>query len=482
MATLGSKLITKNMQRLANMTELNHLGMTLHAKPEKLMGVMDKLFSAQNYYSDNPLSSTLMGNSLTEKKIGSTEWEWDLKGANEKPVVIMDLVETSRTPGKGRTTFKIKVDENLYLPGDNLSPGTSGNKYISRIQDNVTRDGDGWILTLRLVNDDFNASVPLSLLAPGQKWGKFFSTYEEGAEQSGSTQFTTSIGLKNKLGKLRKEYRITDYASTEVLAVKVMDSKGRQHDSWFKFAEVEYWMQWYREIERSIWYSRSSETIMGSTGRPVRGFPGIQEQLEDSHIGRTSILTAKYIEEYLMDIFYGRVKPGKGRNVKGWTGEYGMLNFHRAVTDWMEKTGFIKNVEIFTNKVGSPLHNNALETGYQMVKYNMANGSSLELIHNPLYDDRNIHFEIDEVTGFPLESQRITFLDFQGDGGSSNIQLMKKIGGDFFNYIEGNYGPTGPNTGKVSHSGDYYEMHVGTNLGVHIGDVTKCGEILISRN
>jgi hypothetical protein len=34
------------------------------------------------------------------------------------------------------------------------------------------------------------------------------------------------------------------------------------------------------------------------------------------------------------------------------------------------------------------VHTNALEAGYQFVKYNMANGASLELIH-PLYDDRD---------------------------------------------------------------------------------------------
>jgi hypothetical protein len=481
MATLGSKLITKNMERLANMTELNHLGAALHAKPEKLMGVFDKLFSAQNYYSDNPLSSTLMGNKLTEQTIGGIEWEWELKGTNSKPVVIMELLDNGPTPGKRNSTIRIKVDENLYLPGDNLSPGTSGNKYLCRIQDSIVRDGDGFIITMKLATRDPNQSIPAKLLQPGQKWGKFFSTYEEGADQSGSTQFTTSLGLKNRLGKLRKEYSITDYASTEVLAVKIMDSKGKFHDSWFRYAEVEYWMQWYREIERALWYSRSSDSLMGSTGRPVRGFPGVQEQLEDSHIGRTSILTAKYIEEYLMDIFYGRVKPGKGRNVKGWSGEYGMLNFHRAATDWMDKSGFIKNVETFTNKVASPLHSNALETGFQVVKYNMANGSSLELIHNPLYDDRDIHFEMDEITGFPVESQRITFLDFTGQVGS-NVKVMKKIGGDFFNYIQGNYGPYGAAKGMSAHSGDYYEMHVGTNIGLHIGDVTKCGEILISRN
>lgn len=474
------------MKRLANMTEQNHLGYALHLKPEIFMPVLDQMFSAKNYYSDNPLSSTLMGNKLTERLIGGTEWEWEMQGAGLRPIVLTGVVNPSNLkPGYGRTVFQIQTDENIFLPGDEISPGTSDNKYLSRIMDNVQRTKEGdFIYTLRLKDDTFTAFVPPNLLKVGQKWGKFMSTYEEGAEQSGSTQFNTSLAMKDKLGKLRKTYKVTDYASTEVLGVKIADSKGNMHSSWISYAEVEYFMQWYREIERALWYSVPTKTIMGSTGRPIRDFAGIQKKIQDDgHVGRVSMLTAKYIEEYLMDIFYGRVKPGKGRAVKGYTGEYGMINFHRAISDWSEKSGFVKNIEIATNKISSELNANALETGYQFVKYHMANGSSLELVHNPLYDDRNIHFEIDPVTGFPLESQRITFLDFTNENIGSNIQIVKKKGGDFFSYVQGNYGPTGPSKGgSNAHAGDYYEMHIGTNLGIHIADVTKCGEILISRN
>ncbi len=486
MATLmNNRIQYKQMKRLANMTELNHLGLALVAKPEIFMPVMDQLFSAKNLYSDNPLSSLLMGTKLGEKTIGTTEWEWELKGATDKPLVLTGLVDPNNLkPGYGRQTFQIKSDENIFLPGDEISPGTSSNKYLSRIQDNVQRKGDEFIYTLRLLDDRFEAYVPQELLKAGKKWGKFFSGYEEGAVQSGSTQFGNSIMLRNRLGKLRKEWSVTDYASTEVLAVEVVDSNGKAHKSWVSYAEVEIYSQWYREIERALWYSVPTETVMGSTGRPVRGFPGIQKQIQDDgHTGRISMLSAKYIEEYLMDIFYGRVKPGKGRNVKGYSGEYGMLNFHRAIQDWTEKSSFVKNIEVFTNKVNSDLNKNALETGYQFVKYHMANGSSLELIHNPLYDDRNIHFEIDDITGFPKESQRITFLDFTGDASTGNIQIIKKKGGDFLTYVNGNYGPTGPNRGgSAAHARDGYEMHLGTNIGLHIQDVTKCGEILIERN
>lgn len=485
MATLGSRLITKEMEWNANMTEQSHLGRALIAKPAKLLGKMDQLFSAQNYYSDNPLYSMLIGNKATDEEIGTTEWEWDLKGANTRPLVIVENVEpsTNTTPGKYKRTFRIKLDENWYLPGDVLSPGTSDKKYQFRIQDEVQKHGDGWVYTLRGMSDDPQFFLPVKFLEPGTKWGKLYSQYEEAAEQSGSTQFSLPISLRNKMGLARKQYRITNYASTEVLAVAVPDSKGNYHQSWMRYADVEYWMQWYRELERLAWYSRSTDTVMGANGRPVRSGPGVQEQLEDSHIHRYTHLTAKLIEEYLMDIFYSRVKPGSGRQVKGYTGEYGMLIFHRAIQDFVNKSGFVKNVEVYTNKVKSSLHSNAQEAGYQYVKYNMANGSALELIHNPLYDDRQINFEIDEVTGFPVESQRITFLDFSGEAGKSNIKLVNKKDGFAFGYVEGLYGPYGPSKGgKMAHSGSYYEMHVEKSCGVHIHDITKCGELILSRN
>jgi hypothetical protein len=485
MASLGSKLITKEMSWNANMTELNHLGAALIAEPAKLMGKMDQLFTSQNYYSDNPLSSMLMGSKVGEETITSTEWEWELKGANTRPLVIIEnVLDTSITkPGQYNTTFKIKLDENWYVPGDVLTPGTSNKRYQVRVTDEVRRSGDGYIYTVQLMTDNPQEFLPLAYLAAGTQWAKLFSQYEEAAEQSGSTQFSLPIALKNKMSKYRKKYKITDYANQEVLSMAIPDSKGNYHESWMKYAEVEYWMQWYRELERGFWYSRSTDRVMGATGRPVKSGPGLQEQLEDSHVHHYTHLTAKLIEEYLMDIFYSRVKPGAGRRIKGYTGEYGMMMFHRAIQDWMNKSGFIKNVEVFTNKVSSDIHENSLGAGYQFTRYSMANGAVLELVHNPLYDDRQINFEIDPVSGYPVESQRITFLDFSGENSnSSNIKLMNKKDSESFGYIEGLVGPYGPKKGgTMAHSGSYYEMHVEKSCGVHVKDITKCGELILSR-
>jgi len=485
MATLG-KLKTKQMPWHANMTELNHLGAALIAKPTVFEGRMNQLFSAQNYYSDNPLSS-IAWTSGAEKEITGMEWEWQLKGANTRPLVVIENVEpvSNTTPGQGKTTFKIKLDENWFTSTDVITPGTAGQRYQCRIMEDPQRHGNGWVYTVRLVSDDFQAFLPVTYLTPGQQWAKLYSTAEEGSNQDGSTQYSMPLALRDSLGKFRKKYEVTDYASEEVLAVKMQDSKGGMHDSWIKYAEVEYWQQWYRELERAYWYNRRARSVEGSTGRSVDTFSGIQEKLEDSHLHYYTELTAKLIEEFLLDIFYSRVKPGSGRKIKVFTGEYGMILFNRAMQDIMDKRGWIIANQNFSpvQNAKSEYHTNAYSIGYQFVQYKMHNGAELELVHNPMYDDRSINFEIDPITGYPTESMRFTFLDFSGDSGASNVQLVNKKNGYKFGYVGGLVNPYGPNKGNLmSHSGEYYSMHVSKICGVHIEDITKCGELILKRN
>lgn len=481
--TVGSKLITKQMPWHANMTEMNHLGKALISKPDKFESKIGQLFTAERY-SDNPLTAMAIKEGREENTNSST-WEWDMRAGNTRPLVVLEDVQASdTTKGKWKATFKVKLDENWYEPGDIITPGTSNKKFQCRIQEERVPHGKGFIYTVRLMSDNPQAFVPAQYFKPGTQWGKLYSQYAEAETQSGSTSYSLPIGMENRMGRYRKKYKVTGDAHDEVLAVKIPDSKGTYHDSWVKYAEVEYWQQWYRELERGFWYSRSTDTVLSANGRPIKTGPGLQEMLEDSHVKRYSHLSARLIEEYLMGIFYSRVKPGAARQIKGYSGEYGMVNFHNAIQDWASKTGFIQVVDqVVMQKGSSDFHENSLSAGYQFTKYRMANGAVLELVHNPLYDDREINFELDPVTGFPLESQRITFLDFSGQGSSSNCRIVNKNNSYRLGYVAGLANPYGPNDGKLmSHSGNFYEMHVEKQSGMHIEDIGRCGELIMSRN
>lgn len=470
MAGANSSLVIRRMPWHANFTEMNHLGAAAIAKPHVFTDVLTRVFSSYNY-SENPMAGLLSGTGR-EMTINQSEWTWMLRGANSRPLVYMGAQATG-TPGKGIAPFTMLLDENWFKPGDIIHPGSPKDQV--RIID-VVRSGQHWLYTVQPNTRSLTYFVPLKYLKPNVKWSKLFSQYGEGSTQSGSTTFSLPMELKSRMSRFRKEYQITGDAQNEVLAVKVPDPSGKMHTTWMKYAEVEFWRQWEQELNRGYMYSRSSDRVEDSTGRPTYSGPGIDEYLEDSNRHTYNYLTTKLIEEFIMDIQYSRIAPGPGRKLKALTGEYGMMAFHRAVTENFQKSGFITVDTNVIQKDSSPYHSNGLSYGAQFTRYKMANGAELELIHNPIQDDRTMHFDIDPITGYPYESQKFYFLDFAGEGAESNIVRVKQNGGFGLIYIEGMTGPYGRGRSKnAAHAGDFYTMSVHDRCGVWIKDVTKCG-------
>lgn len=486
MATTISQLITQRMPWHSGMTELNHLMRTGNARPQVLDGPIAQIFSSRNINQGgaNPLASLTLGNPLT---VTSNSWEWKMRGAQEKPLVVLEDVDSTNThKGYGRTPFRIKLSEPWYKATDVIDPGTSGHKYQCRLMDDGVREGNGFVYEARLVGGSETDYVPDKYFIPGTTWAKMYSTAEEGAYQSGSTQHAGDLALSDSLGKIRKMYEVTDYAAEEVLMVAWVDSTGGQHKKWISAAEIEFHLQWQREIERVLFYNRKDNFIKGGTGRPVDSFSGIQEKLQSGHIHVHSGLTAKLIQEYFMEIFYSRMKLEDINDLVGFTGYYGMLNFHEMMNGLAKAEGWVMTNNSFNpiQPVKSTYHKNAFSYGYKFTEWKMPMGGTFKLIHNPLYDDVQINREIDPITGYPKESQRITFLDFTGDSkGNSNIRIVNKENGYKFWYIAGGISPFGPMQGSMGATArEGYEMHYSKELGIHIQDVTKCGELILDRN
>ena len=485
MAQVGSRLITKRANWESGMTDLNHLGRNLMNAPHKLMGKVNEMFSASNIYSNNPLYSVLSSSNLTKMTIGNNSWDWQLKTKDAPPLVVIEDVDSSNsTPGKYARSFKIKLNEGWFKEGDILKPSSSDMRCQARITKDTVRSGDGFIYELRIMTNDQHFFIPKKYMEVGSTWNKIYSNYSEAAQKGGSTQHGFPIALTNKGTFLRKEDSITDFASTEVLVAGIPDSNGRIHKTWFYYAEADFWRQWHAELERSLWMARSTDIVYDeTTKRKVLSGPGIFEQLEDSHVERFSYLTTDLLDEYLMDIYFSRSNIGQGRTLRAYTGKYGMKIFSQAINELSNKSGWTKNVEIYTSEYESKIHPNALQAGYQYVKYNAPYGNSLLVVHNPLYDDPKISDEMDPITGGRLMSQRFTILDFTSDEGhSSNIKLVEREGHNNFYYLEGTHGPAGPTSKRdIKHPGGFYEMIATKYQGIHIEDISKCGELILTR-
>lgn len=477
---VNNRMVIQRMPWHSTMTEMNHLGRALLAKPEVFADKMMKIFSSYRY-SDNPLTS-MLGGTGREMVINSSEWEWKLQGASTRPGVIVEnvLPTANTTPGYGNVPFKIKLDFDWYRPGDVIHPGTMDKKYQCRIQKGPIPQGGGFIYEVQLVDADVDDFLPVQYLAPNTKWGKLFAQYEEGSVESGSTHYALPQHLHSRLSRYRKKYDVTGDVARQVLAVKIPDEKGNFHNAWIKYAEAEYWAQWYREIERGLWYSRESNTVAGSTGRPILSGPGVQQLLEEGPNNyEYTDFTADLLEQFLLDIYYSTVSPGSQRNIKVFTGEIGMIEFHKAVMDKASTSGFLQVVDdINIQKQSTPYHSNGLSYGAQFVKYKGANGIEVEVVHNPIYDDTEINFDIDPRTGFPYESRRFTFLDFSGEGMESNIKYVRKADSMKVAYVPGIQSPYGFGDQKfAAHEGDFYTMTCHDQCGAHITDTSRCGEL-----
>lgn len=484
--SFGIEKVGKIQHIPGRMIDKNHLGKSFYEKSDIFEDIMGQIFSTKNFYADNPLMSTLtsMGSTRT---LESDTHEWKLMGASIRPLVVIENMDSTNTmKGAGQSEFKLKLDEDWYSPGDVISPGNPN--ILCRIQHEAYREGNGWVYTLRLVNDKSEKFVPAEYFKPNTPWSKLYSSYGEADIQDGSTIFSTPLILRTTLGKIRKKYAITDYSMNMVLAVKLRDQQGNTYDNWMRYAEAQYWQQWEREKETALWYSRYADSIKSATAYNVSTFPGVHEQIEGGLTYTYSTFNAQMIEEFMMDCFFGRVKPGEGRKIKAYTGEYGMRAFHKAMAKELGQPfggsfTVIGNNFSQVEKVSSEFHSNAYSLGYQFVQYRMPNGGILELVHNPIYDDPYINSQRDPITGVPYESMRFTFLDFEDANGGNNIELLERKDGFKYGYVNGLVGPTGPaNGGNISHSGEFYSMHASKIFGVKVIDPTRCGQLIFARN
>lgn len=474
------KMVVMKRPKHANFTDMNHLGLMYQTKPEMLDSILKRAFTAQRMM-ENPIQDATSMMVGSTKTISTWDWEWELMGAAERPLYVMEDVETDNPyPGLGRKEFKIKLDMDWYKPTDIITPADK--RYKVRVQREPVAHGDGFIYVVRLHSDDASLYMPKKYLVAGQRFAKLFTSAEEGGEQSGSFQMAAPFRLRSQMSRFRQEYSITGDANDQVLLVALMDESGKIHKNgarWINYQEAEFWIQWYKFIERGIWYNEQTNTVPGANGRPARTGPGIQALLRYSHVDHYNKLTTKLLVDYLMDIFYSRVSFAN-RSTKAFSGEYGILAFHNAIKGETEGLFRLDTTEV-KNTSGS--HSNSLQYGFQYVKYLAPNGVTIEVGHNPLYDDPAINFEYHPVMQVPVESMRLTFLDFGNVRGGANVQMVKLKNGYKYGYVHGLTGPAGPVQGAaMAHAGDRYGFTVQDTCGVHIEDISRCGELILETN
>lgn len=473
------------------MTDLNHWSKNLALKPEVFEAPHRMLFASKtnslNLSSGNILEG-IFGLGKT-KYIDDLNWSWKMNVKGYRPITILENRTTGDTPGRYRQPIKVLVDVDLGAIGETWSPGSSDKSQVVVIKDKQ-KEGRGFVYTLQTYTEGPEHFIKPHYLAPGTKWTRFYTMRGEAAESGGYTEGTTSVEYKNSLVKLRKEYKVTDYAAQAVLDIAFQDENGKTYRSWMDMQEAEYHMAMNKELTLHALYSRLGDQplIDPDSGYPINPGAGLQQQISfGGNVERYTTLSAELIEAFFDRIVYSRISPGDLGEVIGFSGHYGMKEFAKALDVWTGGKAIVRESSSFLSKDAKGVHNNSLRTGYQYTVYDLPNGGSFRLIHNPLNDDKSIHRDIDPLTGFPLESQRITILDVTGGNGQSinskdNIRLVRKNKVYGTTIVEGRYGPGGTISKNPKHSGDYYRVDISDSVGIQVTDPTVTGELIKTVN
>ena len=492
MATKINKLQVRQAKYSSTkMTDLNHWSNQLAIKPTVFEAPTRAIFASKtnsiNLASGNVLES-IFGLGKT-KYIDDLNWGWKMKVKGFRPMTILENRTPGATPGKYRQPIVILSDVDLFQIGESIGPGSSDKSQIVVVKNKQKEGSRGFVYTLKTYTEGDEHFINPKYLKPGTKWTRMYSMRGEAAESGSHTENFTNVEYNNSLVKLRKEYKVTDFAAQAVVEIAYQDDEGGVHKSWMDRQEADYYQAMNKEMTLHALYSRLSDKplIDPDSGYPINPGAGMEQQIGfGGNVERFTTMSAELIEAFFDRIVYSRINPGDLGEAMGLSGHYGMKKFAKALDVWTGSKAIVRESSTFI-KSTEGMNKNSLSVGHQFVSYNLPTGGSFRMVYNPLNDDKEVHRDIDPLTGIPLQSQRVTILDVTGGNGDSlsknNICLVRKNKVYGSTRILGRVGPGGVSTGdRATHSGDYYEVHISDSIGIEITDPTVTGELVKTVN
>lgn len=185
-----------------------------------------------------------------------------------------------------------------------------------------------------------------------------------------------------------------------------------------------------------------------------------------------------------MTIFVGK-NGFSDRYIRIATGEGGLLLMHRLIAE-QAKTFTVIDTH-FIKGTTSEFHSNALEFGAQFTKWRAPNGVIVELVYDPMKDNRQLFPELAPGTNYTLESFCMDIFDFgktdqkaTGASRDENITMVMQDGVEEYFTVSNVYDFA---TGAEKSGGNVYSNN--KDLGIYrsmsgslcIWDISRVGRI-----
>jgi hypothetical protein len=406
---------------------------------------------------------------------------------SEKPVTIKDAqwqgaaITSNLTPGINNTPINIWVDEKVFGPGVIIE--FDDKEYQARLAGEPYQDGNTWVYTCYVADGNPSSYIDPSLLTAGSQISRMGTAYEENSREADIVSYQTPVMLQNHLTTMRLKYDITGSAYSTVMVISMRDPKTKKKSFyWQDIQEWEALRQWYKTMDYQLMYSKynadsqGNVNLKGTNGRPVFIGAGLLQQISPSNRRTYTKLTTEVLEDFLFDLSYN-IKGMGERKFIALTGEMGMRELDRVLKE--KASGYTIVDTHFVTGSGQEL-----TLGGQFTTYKMLNGVTLTLKHFPLYDDIYHNRKLHPVTGKPIESYRMTFINDGMMDGEPNIVKVVRKGREFVMWH--NAGSVAPGAGFATSTNtlrsdgrDGYTVYFLGEMGIMMKNPTAAGELIL---
>jgi hypothetical protein len=463
----------------SGLTTENHLGAVFAQEPTLTSNIISRVFGMNQYAGMDYFLSIGGGE---QELPDDNDFEWYLKGDDEKAISILgyDATDTGK-PGQFGTLIYIKMSEKYFAVTDKLilDDGETG----VRVMQEPYAEASAYVYPCQLMTNDVSEFVSPSLLVGGSKASKEYSPQERTLNRTyGETHYTSPFKMRNSMSFLSKTYTIPGNMHQRPLVIEMTDPKSNATTKiWTQYAEYEFMCQWMKEKERMLFFSKSNKqfdgsyAMMGASGTPIVEGAGIREQISPSYKFYYTDFTIDYLEDVLLNLSINLL-PEDQRHFVAFTGERGMVQFHRALENHAARFQ-----PLDSKRIGGAGQNLSFQGQYR--DYMGPQGIRFTLTHLPMYDDE-IRNRIPHPKGGYTESYRYTILNMGTSGGESNIRRVYPKGRkELMWHVAGSTSPLGPNTNFNASSAspvDGYQLFAQAQQGVLIQNPMSCAELIYS--
>ncbi len=403
-----------------------------HQNQGKISELTRKLTYILGDYNKNyPISMMTMGNLASPSataELDDVQFTYPVMGRDDKASVCSSTsYSASDKPGYGHSTFKIRFTDN-WIKRFYIIESALG--VQAQVLEDPVQIGDEWEYTCQLDPAEYDDYCPVSQLQAGVLWSDLYAAVAE-SESRGTRSKMAAPGLyKNQMGFIRASTEWAGNAANKMMSINVRTDKG-ETNVWMDFAMWQFENKYLNECEHAYWYSRYNRLADGRvplkdliTGKIVPRGSGMLEQIQNK--STFSKLTYSSLVNKIGDALFGQ-SDSQGMSITLHTGLGGIADFDNAMKEQGKVllTDFTGVADKFVSGSGRDLMLGGFFSGFYHV-----DGYVIKIKHNPIFDLGKVAMKSPRhpVSGKPLESHRLVFIDDNDYDGQPNIQHVAQKG------------------------------------------------------